>query len=350
MAAATQGGRTCLLYRVRAGCFSSTLALLFLSGTPLRAQIPAETVGRIEGDDIAVKGQVSLLRESNRTTTVLASGSEVTVRSGSARILLTEGSEIGICGPAHFSLVKSGGAIILALNSGRIHARLGNAGPLTVYTPLIVATPLAIGDAPREAGIGLEATGAMCVLAARGAVRLEHQFTGMTLVVPERGEVELPGGQLESLRDAAGSCRCEALLARAEPASTAPPPQVSEAAPASPPEQNKEAGKREEAKPPAPELPTWKVVMPPLTFDAASLAPPPEPSPETILLVREVRVQPTLVFSGRVEPRSSLTSPLVSAGVSGISPQPSAAPKSKRGVGTKIKNFFRRLFGGKPKS
>jgi hypothetical protein len=50
----------------------------------LRAQNAPETVGRIEGDDVAVKGQVSLVRENNRNTTVLLSGSEITIRSGTA--------------------------------------------------------------------------------------------------------------------------------------------------------------------------------------------------------------------------------------------------------------------------
>ena len=42
--------------------------------------------------------------------------------------------------------------------------------------------------------------------------------------------------------------------------------------------------------------------MPPLMFNADSPAPAPEPNPEMILLIREVRVEPELVWTGRVEP------------------------------------------------
>src|SRR6266849_2827882 len=110
-------------------------------------QGPPETVGRIFGDDIAVKGALNVEVENGRSTTVLASGSDVLVRSGQARLELAEGGEIGICGPAHFSLLKSGGAVTLALDYGRIHARLLGSPALAIYTPLIVATPMAIGEA-----------------------------------------------------------------------------------------------------------------------------------------------------------------------------------------------------------
>ena len=45
--------------------------------------------------------------------------------------------------------------------------------------------------------------------------------------------------------------------------------------------------------------------MPPLTFDANAPAPQPEPNPEMILLVRQVRVEPELVWTGRVEESES---------------------------------------------
>ena len=305
--------------------------LTFSSLTSLHAQNPPETVGRIEGEDVAVKGQVSLVRENNRSATVLVSGSEVTVRSGSARILLAEGGEIGICGPAQFSLLKSSGSLTLALNSGRVHARLENDVPLTVFTPLFIATPLAIGNGPRQAVVGLEAAGAICVFAVRGAVRLEHQLTSQTLLVPENGEVALPGDQLESIRDAPGACRCESFSARVEPPKLPGPsaPLAADSANAS-----KEAQKKNEPQAPAADQPIWKVLMPPLTFDAARHNPSPPPSPETLLLVAEVRVLPAVVFNGRVEPRSA-------------SEQASAATLKRTGLGGKIKGLFRWLFGAK---
>lgn len=322
------------------------VSMLLAWAAPLASQTPP-TVGQLEGSDVAVRGPSSSLRQDGRDVTVLFGGSEVTVRSGYARILLSEGGEIGVCGPAQFSLLKSGGSLTIALSSGRLHARVDATLPLSFYTPLLVAAPLAIGGGARETVFGIETSGAACVLAGRGAVRLEQQFTGHTLVVPERAEVVLPDGQLDSLREARGVCRCEAPVALAPTPAAPRQPDVAVAAAKAAPE-NKDSEKKPEPKAPAREEPVWKVVMPPLTFDAAAASPPPEPSPETILLVREVRVRPAVIFTGRVE------SPAPKAAQAKAEPRtktPSEAQpeKPKRGVFASIGRFFGRLFGKKPK-
>jgi len=292
----------------------------------------------VEGTDVAIKGRVGLLQGAGAHGTWLASGSEVTVRSGSARIWLDEGGTIDVCGPASFTALKSGGSLTLAISSGRVRVAVDNSLPVTIYSPFIVVTPLAIGGGPRETVVGLEAGGAMCVWAARGAVRLEHQFTSEALLVPQAGEFFLFDGLLEPLRQASRSCDCQATVPREQlrlagrlvevsaPASTQPEPE-----------------KTEKPRPAPPEKPSWTVVMPPLTFDASLPEPAAGPSPETILLVREIRVQPELVLEGCVESRR---------------PQPSrggrlqevrhfgAAPQVKSGglLGA-LKGFFARLFG-----
>ena len=99
-------------------------------------------IGRIEGDDLAVKTTTTAGIEIDAGPTVVASGSDVTVRSGHARILLDSGGEISICGPAHFTLVNSTGAITLALDYGRVHPSLSSSETFTIYTPSVVATPV----------------------------------------------------------------------------------------------------------------------------------------------------------------------------------------------------------------
>src|ERR1700676_1320300 len=60
--------------------------------------------------------------------------------------------------------------------------------------------------------------------------------------------------------------------------------------------------------PPAPAgEPVYTVLMPPLSFDANSPEPPPDPGPETILLVREVRLRPSVEFRGHVDPAPAQT-------------------------------------------
>ena len=50
------------------------------------------------------------------------------------------------------------------------------------------------------------------------------------------------------------------------------------------------------------EQPIYRVIVPPLTFDANEPAPPPDPDPADILLVREAEPLSQPVFDGRVEP------------------------------------------------
>ncbi len=365
----------------RAARAASLSLLLFLPLYPLLAQSTPETVGRIEGDDIEVKGQASLQRDVGRTSAMLANGAEITVRSGTARIALEGGGELDICGLAHFTVLKSGGSLTLALSRGRVHVRMGSAPALVIFTALLVIAPLGVGDGPRDAVAGVELDGSIGIFAARGAVRLEQQLTGQSLVVPENGEVLLPGGQLDALRENRGGCRCEASFARTEP-SAAKAVQIGVVAANAGGDAKPGIEKKDPPKP-ATEEPQWTVVMPPLAFDANKPPPALEPRPETILLVREVRVQPAVVFSGRVE-KPPKTKPekkqkaaapakpseiaiqaggdkapvdmqpaATSAAPSGETKAentPSVAQKSGGGFGTKLKNFFRRLFGAKPKN
>ena len=323
------------------------LGILLAGSLLLWAQAPPETVGRIYGEDIQVQGPSSAEVEGGFSVTVLASGSTVTVHSGQARLLLAEGGEVGICGPAHFSVLKSGGAITLALDYGRMHTRLENAGLLTFYTPLIVASPMAIVGAPRDVTVSLEPSGAMCVLAARGAVRIEQQLTGQSVLVPQGGELSLTGGQIESMRSASGSCQCEVLVARSQPIEQTRPPQLSILASAASARPNPLPANKpltpDPQKPPMIEEPVYQVLMPPLTFDAASPAPPPPPSPEMILLVRQARVRPVKIFRGRVEEPPAPAQAVAVQKAEVIPLLDGRSAKKEATLLERIRNLFRRL-------
>jgi hypothetical protein len=307
---------------------AAVLAALLLV-TALRSdQLPADSVGAIEGSDIVVKGPVSIDVANGRSRTVLANGSEVTVKSGPARLDLVEGGVIGICGPAHFSLLKAGGTLTVALDYGSVHARLQGNPALTVFTPLVQANLVDIGGAPRDATISLLTSGEMCVHPTSGAARVEQQLTGQSFLVPQGGEVSLTGGQLDTMPSSSGMCGCEiavakndlALPVRSTGLSALSPTKEFHPHPPAPPAYvaaerkddgiigTRNSGSRSNG-PPAVEQPIYKVVMPPLTFDAVSPGLPPDPSPATILLVRTVRLRPTVVFRGRVEEPAPAASP-----------------------------------------
>src|SRR5208282_2278578 len=262
-----------------------------------------ESVGAIEGDSISIEGPMSVEVVHGLVRTVLRSGSDVRVKSGQARIELVEGGQVLICGPAHFSVLKSGGALTVALESGTVHVHLENDLALTVYTPQIQARPISIGNGPEDVLVGLDAAGTMCIRANKGAVRIEQQLTGQSLLVPQSGDVSLSNGQIESLRTATGSCTCEEEMV-AKPA----PPASEVSMLATQEEIKKAAEEQREADPPpaaaaAPEEkpePIYQVFMPPLRYDANAKVQP-EFDPSLIVLVRRVRVRPTLIFQGKVE-------------------------------------------------
>lgn len=262
---------------------------------------PADAVGTIEGEAISVQGPMSVDTANGVVKTILRSGSDVQVRSGQAHIDLVEGGNITICGPSHFSVLKSGGALTIALDSGTIHAHIEGQLNLTVYTPLIQAHALSIGDAPEDVLVGLDASGTMCIRPSMGAVRVEQQLTGQSLLVPQNGDVSLVNGQLETMHPTAGKCRCELQLS-AKPGEIST--QISGLATTD--ELKQKAADPKPVDPPAKtapaqkEEPVYQVFMPPLHYDANSRVQQ-EYDPNLIVLVRRARVRPTLIFQGKVE-------------------------------------------------
>ena len=395
-----------------------------------------DAVGTIEGDAIALQGPMSVEVVHGQVKTMLRSGNDIRVKSGQAEITLVEGGKIAICGPAHLSLLKSGGSLTIALDTGVIHVHV-EAGPsVTVYTPQIQAKPIAIGDGAEDALIGFDATGVMCVRADNGAIRLEQQLTGQSVIVPQGGDILLNNGTLEGISNKGGHCECEIQIAK----EALPPPEVSRIA--TPEEiRQRDAAKAAEAaavkeaaenaasdraaaekaaadklgaddaaraaaqraaaaqaqapaaqaqvasnnaggntvKPPVPwgegaapatvpkkietpkgQEPVYQVFMPPLSFDAKAAAPADNFDPKFIVLVRRVRVKPTLIFKGTVEGETP-----VAKQVSDVKPlsttatvapaQPSKgnsatpqnakpAPPPDNSVVNRVRNYIRHLF------
>jgi hypothetical protein len=355
------------------------LGFLLFCLAPVRAQDgPLGAIGRVEGKDVSVEGGAAAGgRNAGMAPSIFVSnGSVVTVHSGLARMVLFAGGEIEICGPAKFTLLESGGAITLALNFGRVHVLLPVTAILRIFTPTMVATPLDIRGTRRDVTIGLDLSDSLCVLAASGALRLEQQFTGEILDVPQLGEFFLAAGKLSPVAGTPGSCRCEEFEARAAPApvipdviiapkvdpaptATTPPatrpdpaPRAAEPVPeplvtfgvlasaneAHPvkPRQNQEV-----PDPPAISNPEYKIVMPPLTFSANSPEPPPDPTPDLILLVRVARAEPQWQFTGHVEaPRLEEVAQHTSPSTEAQPPQAPKKVKRKTGFWSRLKRAF----------
>jgi len=344
-----------------------------------RAQNPPPgAIGRVEGNDISVEGGSASGNNSatSAPSILVSNGSIVTVHSGQARLTLATGGEVDICGPAKMTLLQSGTSLTLAVNFGHVRVQLPASADFRIFTPTIVATPIDIGGAPRDITVGLELDDSLCVLATSGAIQLEHQFTGDKLIVPQLGEFFLSDGKLVPVAAPSGGCQCAAMPAQPQPrVLTSPAPTIPETgltAPLettqAPPQSTPRSGvpetepsvefsipahsnedhpvaspSKSTATPQAPpSVPVQSVVAPLLTFSANSPAPPPDPTPDMILLVREARVDPEYEFSGHVDP-PIFAQALQHALGEGNSPaeQPGPAPaKKRRGLWSRLKSIF----------
>jgi hypothetical protein len=335
----------------RAGVFAGVCAMLcaafFFAAAGTPDQTTGDAVGAIEGEDISVTGPVSMDVIGGQAKTILRSGSEVRVKSGRARISLVEGGQISICGPAHLSVLKSGGSLTVALESGAIHARLEQQPALTVYTAQIQAQTLAIGDDPREILVGFENPGTMCIRTYRGAIRVEQQLSGRSVIVPQGEDVLLADGQIDAMANGAGHCNCELQMAKApavaSPRSVVPP--AAQGAIAETTLNSSEAtvtGTASSEKPDAKEEPVYQVDMPPLRFDASARVQP-VPDPALMVVVRRIRVRPALIFQGRVEDEPATAA---AAPPPALANAPSGkAPNSSHGsVADRVRSFFHRLW------
>ena len=309
---------------------------------------PGEAVGKIDGESIAVTGPMSVEAVHGQVQTILRSGSDVRVKAGTARIDLVEGGSISVCGPAHFSVLKSGGSLTIALDSGVLHTHLDHEPALTVYTPQIQAQPISIGGGAQDSIFGLEASGAMCVRANTGAVRIEQQLTGQNVVVPQSGDVLLVNGQLDTLLSSAGRCTCDVAIAK-----TAPPP-VEVSRLASTEEIRKKALEPKPAPPAKPveqpaanQEPEYQVFMPPLAYSANAKVTN-EFDPKLVTIVRRARVRPTLIFQGRVEGEPVVAAAIAPAQVTPPvqAPQPTAKPAAPPPdtFMNRVKTYVRKLW------
>jgi hypothetical protein len=315
-----------------AACLAMLCAVL-IAAAARPDEPPSDSVGVIDGESISVTGPMSVEVIHGQSKTLLRSGSDVRVNSGTARIDLVEGGQISICGPAHLSVLKSDSALTIALDTGTIHVYVERDLPLKIFTPQIQAQTIAIADAPRDVLVGFDSSGAMCVRAHSGAVRLDQQLTGQSLLLPQSGDVFIFNGQLENLLSSAGHCACDLQAAKATPP---PQPEVIQAKPST---QSAAADP-----PPAKEEPIYQVFMPPLIYDANAKVQP-EVDPRVIVLVRRVRVRSALIFQGRVE-GAAVAAPAPAKppapAVSLTPPKPAAPPSVS--FTDRVRNFVRKLW------
>lgn len=329
---------------------------------------PAATasLGQIVGANVSVTAPSNAVTNGAMQAVEFSSGSTIVVHSGKARVEFSGGGELEVCGPAKFTVLSSGDALTVALSFGRVHARFDALRPITIYTPLIVATPLALGEQPRDSTVGLTNTGTMCVLAASGAVRLQNQLSSETVIVPQPSEVLVQGASFGTLPAAVGQCRCGFDESTAR--QTAPAAPVASAATTPSPESPKQpvpasaapsalsssqqptvsAPQTLSSQPAAKNLPAptasspslpaaqttatqpiLKVKLPPIGYDTKSATATAEPlSVATLMLAQAAVVQPDWIFHGTV----------VASGVAPGNKQ--NAPQPKKSFWAKFRDFL----------
>src|SRR5271155_982148 len=248
-------------------------------------QPPPGAVGRVEGNDVSVDNGTAADTAPAAVTpgapSFVFNGSVLTVHDGKARLTLVAGGQVDVCGPAKFTLLQSGASITLALNFGRIHLQLPASTPLRIFTPTMIATPLDIGGASRDITAGLDMNDSLCVVAASGAIRLEQQFTGAGLIVPQSGEFFLSGGNLVPGAGAPGRCGGTPMHAQAFP-----PPKIPVMGVTSADQLNTQQYPSESAPAPAP--------APAPQIEVAEKEPAPEPNVQLRILAGANETHPIL--------------------------------------------------------
>lgn len=322
------------------------LLLFFCAAFPVaaRAQAPDAfaPLGQIIGDQVSVSGPSRAITNGSVHAVEFTSGDAIVVFAGKARIEFTGGGEVDVCGPAKFTALSSDQALTIALNFGRVHVRFDALRPITVYTAMVVARPVSLGGRPRDATVGLANSGPMCVLAAQGAVRLQNQLSGETVIVPEPSEVLVPSGSFASLPAAAGQCRCDFDGRTSQSTPTLPPVSVLPPTSAVPNEQaipipqpsvtqnQPTPASQSPAQPStATPQPIFKATLPPIGYDAKSTTETAEPlSVATLMLAQQTVVQPAWIFHGTV---------IASEKKQNVASSPSS---KKPGFWAKLRNFF----------
>lgn len=373
-------------------------AFVLICPLAARAQnFPASVVGHVEGRDISCENGTP---QTGGTASVgprldVSDGTVVTVHSGQARMTLNVGGSVEICGPAKLTVLLSGDAITLALNFGRVRVSLPENTTLRIFTPTIIGTPIDISGGARDVTVGLSLDDSLCVTATSGAIQLEHQFTGEKLIVPQAGEFFLNAGRLLPVAGTPGSCQCAAAEPAPAPMRAAspdyaavPPPTIQQlppiaiipapapaptplvevepaAVPADKRVEYSELAAANEAHPvirqardtvpaaPPSTNPIYTAVLPPLAFMAGSPLPPPGPTADMVVLIREARVSPEWEFTGRVETPEFAKAMQHALGEKPTTSQPAAAADNQNSAAAKPakkKGGFwaslRKAFGG----
>ncbi|HVA71595.1 MAG TPA: hypothetical protein VNF02_00685 [Candidatus Limnocylindrales bacterium] len=344
------------------------------------------TLGQVIGDDISVIGPSHVIERGAERAITFGSGGTIVVHSGRALVEFAGGGELEVCGPAKFTVLASGETLTVALSFGRVHAKFNATRPITIYTPLIIATPMAIENQARDATVGLTDTGAMCVLAEHGAVQVQQQLSGATMIVPQPSEVLLQGTAFGATPAIAGSCRCNfddtsaqktlptgpiaqpGPMIAATPSSLSPRnqaakpvswPPASSLSSRAPIPREPVAAKAEivpqhapmvrpiaSATPPV-KQPITRIQLPPIGYDAKSATSPAEPiSVATLMLAKAADVEPEWIFYGQVaEPphaarKSQRAAPQHQPKVVKSEESHTAEKAQKEGFWAKFRDFF----------
>jgi hypothetical protein len=133
--------------------------------------------------------------------------------------------------------------------------------------------------------------------------------------VPQSSDILLVNEQLDGLRSGGDRCVCDPQLTK-----YSPPPHLEVVPPAAPTEEAnaKPLGSGEIIsplpvdKPATKEGPIYKILVPPLIYNANAEVQP-EVDTSQIVVLRRVRVRPTLIFQGRVEGELAATDPPAAA-------------------------------------
>jgi len=319
--------------------------LVLLCATAAVSQTPVP-VGGISGSDFRVRGQVEFASDGSA---LLLSGTEVEVRGGNA-LLRVAGGQARFCGPLKLIVLKSAppGAqpdapqaapkpdadmpLLFALfssDSGAIELDYSGAAAYTVQTPFFSVSTLPMPEpTARKAAVRIGAGGEVCAAAYAGTLRVREQIGTSDLLIPPGKAMLIPAAGVDKAAPVeAALCGCGAAGRKAE----APPAETRAPAPLS---------ATVEARPPSGSDTT--IAAAPLVYKTE-----PRGAPQPAAPPKEPEVTIPVVMTGPQPAAAASPAGEQGAANKEAAAETRAAPAPRSGFGSKLKRFFRLLFGAR---
>jgi hypothetical protein len=328
------------------------LALLLLAGVPMpmdaaNPEGPGAPIGRLlSSEAVSIEGRTAYstsMEDFGEPSPLVFSGNKITMQKGIALLEFQDArGVVGFCGKTTVSILRSKSALLYALQSGTVSFDVTSAASNRVLSPeFVVEWKNEPGSGKNVGVVSLDPSGTLCVQSLEGRLKISDQLNGQHMELGTGLSVKLRSGAMDMAQlSKTLDCGCSGNLLPA-PMTQGPDLPVfggtalseeSVMAPGVPEMVPKKADSAEvqpvaSASPVVPEAPSS-----------------PPSQPDTKAAKKRTLSIPSLKAKA-APPAGEHTAAIATMSVSAENLPP--RPTKKQSLGTKVKNFFHRIFSRK---